>query len=376
MTRSPLLFPALKSTTVALTFSRQALGACGHQGSDTIMQTPGYFLTVGCGGRCEPDFRGQCLHPVSTTAAPGTGVTTRTAYEAPPVPSQPPSACKGRGGWPPSGGGVAQCPLAVPGSGRWRAGSTEREGSIPHPPALSPRVCTRAQLPGWGPTGGPESAAGSQKSLKNNSAKACTVSSRLPTSTRHGPGDCLLLEGKQITREPPAKPPWTGMSTPGKVWLPTACCPCMGLTGNRPPDIPAARDPCRPSRRQRRASPQGWDSMVRAVVSLRLVTFQVGEAGKVLGLEVRERDGGGRPRLPDTPVLIPCQVPGWRGTRTGGRAFAREARSRSPGTEQPRLSLSETSVLDVHPACAPNSDGNPEAFRTSGGKVGTKLNCR
>ena len=339
------------------------------------MQTPGYFLTVGCGGRCEPDFRGQCLHPVSTTAAPGTGVTTRTAYEAPPVPSQPPSACKGRGGWPPSGGGVAQCPLAVPGSGQWRAGSTEREGSIPHPRALSPRVCAWAQLPGWVPTGALESAAGSQKSLKNNSAKACTVSSRLPTSARHGPGDCLLLEGKQITREPPAKPPWTGMSTRGKVWLPTACCPCTGLTGNRPPDIPAARDPCRPSRRQRRPSPQGWDSMVRAVVSLRLVTFQVGEAGKVLGLEVRAREGWGREASPPRHTGV-NSLPGAR--LEGGPG--QEGRP-SPGRPGPGAQAQSSRVCPSlkHPCWTcirrvrQTQMGIPKPL---GLLVGTKLNCR
>lgn len=43
--------------------------------------------------------------------------------------------------------------------------------------------------------------------------------------------------------------------------------PSPGFTGNPPPDIPAARDPCRPSRKQRRASSPAQATMVRPMVS-------------------------------------------------------------------------------------------------------------
>lgn len=149
MIRSSLFFFVLKSITVVLIFFRQVLGVRGYQGSDIIMQILGYFFIVGCGGRCESDFRGQCLYFVFITVVFGIGVTIRIVYEAFFVFFQFFSVCKGRGGWSLLGGGVVQCFFVVFGFGRWRVGSIEREGSIFYFFVLSFRVCAWVQLFGW-----------------------------------------------------------------------------------------------------------------------------------------------------------------------------------------------------------------------------------
>lgn len=155
----------------------------------------------------------------------------------------------------------------------------------------------------------------------------------------------------------------------GKVWLFIVCGFCTGLIGNRFFDIFVVRDFCRSSRRQRRFSFQGWDSMVRVVVLFRLVIFQVGEAGKVFGFEVRAREGWGREvsffRYIGVNFLLGVRLEG--GIRIGGQVFVREVRFRSLGIEQSRLFFFEIFVLDVYSACALNLDGNFEVFRIFGG---------
>lgn len=58
----------------------------------------------------------------------------------------------------------------------------------------------------------------------------------------------------------------------------------MGFIENHPSNIPVVRDPCRPSRKQRRDSSQGWGIMVRSRSGHWSVDIPVGEAGKVFSL--------------------------------------------------------------------------------------------
>lgn len=79
-----------------------------------------------------------------------------------------------------------------------------------------------------------------------------------------------------------------------EAWLPSWEALLMGFIENHPSNIPVVRDPCRPSRKQRRDSSQGWGTMVRSRSVTGLLTFQRGRRAKFSASKA-QRDGGGKP---------------------------------------------------------------------------------
>lgn len=156
-----------------------------------------------------------------------------------------------------------------------------RESRVREAPP-SPRSCAR----GWGgvlAAGGgrplwPGDATAS-KSLENNSPKPFLQ------VLGEALGTVCLSEGEQIRAELPANGSARHM---GRLWG-SAALP-LGEWGNLP-RVPATRDPRRPSRRQRRASPRSRGAMARPWVASS-VDFPGGEAGKVLQEPERMGEGG------------------------------------------------------------------------------------